>query len=72
MVDIEKVKAGLKAHGGPYGCNKCPYLSDVWCEYNIADDALTVIEDQEKHINELHEGIVKMRDAMKGELKHDA
>ena len=69
MADIEKVKAGLKAHGESNGCDKCPYWPDDWCGHNMANDALAVIEAQERHINELHDGIVRLRDAMSEEVR---
>ena len=72
MVDVEKVKAGLKCCTTERLCTpeKCPYHESVvksktgYCGNDLNLDALAVIEAQEKHINELHEGIVRLRDAM--------
>ena len=75
MVDVEKVKAGLKCCISdddnelmPTHCDGCPYRDGGMCKTMnfVLRDALAVIEDQEKHINELHGGIVQLRDAMMG------
>ncbi len=76
MVDFEKVKAGLKCcSGGSCPLEACPYHESYgdpetgFCGNDLMVDALAVIEDQEKHINELHEGIMKLRDAMSKEVR---
>ena len=54
MVVVEKVKAALRTHGkrGAYACEEdlCPYFKSQSCGSDLADDALVVIEAQEKHI----------------------
>ena len=74
MVDVEKVKAGLINLRDVCDAKSNMAIGGgkiVWAGYaNKCDDALAVIEAQEKHIRELHDGIVQLRDAMKEGLKN--
>lgn len=80
MVDVEKVKAGLKCcnHKLANGridpnCEECPYKAKIGTCLTLEgllNDVGAVIEAQEKHINELHDGIVRLRDAMEEVRKH--
>ena len=76
MVDVEKVKAGLKyCTSGECPLEACPYHESYgepetgFCGNDLMFDALTVIEDQERHIEKLHKGIVRLRDAMSEEVR---
>lgn len=60
MADYEKVIKGLMVCvdriPGKYNCNECPYEIDGnYCEINLAKDAITLLNDQKKKINELEE-----------------
>ena len=73
MADIEKVKAGLINLRDVCNAKSNMAIGDgkiVWAGYaNKCDDALAVIEAQERHIKELHDGIRKLRNAMAKEVR---
>ena len=80
MPDIEKVKKGLNncmEYVQTAGCigGGCPYEIECWHDGGepqlpLMQDALKVIESQQRHIAELHHGIEALRDAMKGEARN--
>lgn len=52
----EEIKKALKyctGSEGFEGCMKCPYFSINRCSYTLSEDALTLIEEQEKEIEKL-------------------
>ena len=58
MADMEKVIKGLKICinrvPGKYDCNECPYEIDGnYCEINLAKDALALLKEQQKLIDEI-------------------
>lgn len=57
MDDKEKVIKGLKQHrdGQFHSCDNCPYVNDTSCQLKLYSDALALLEEQEKRINELEE-----------------
>jgi hypothetical protein len=55
MIDIEKVIKGLKQHREArlYSCDDCPYTNETNCQSKLCSDALALLEEQQKLIDEI-------------------
>ena len=73
MIDYERVVRGLEACVDERAdCETegaCPYNGEAErnCARSLLRDALALIQEQKAHIDELHEGIEALRDALRSE-----
>lgn len=71
MFDAERIKNGLRNHIDRT-CAGCSYAGkpNGCLIEGLLPDALALIEAQERHIKDMHDGVVALRDAMESEAKH--
>ena len=82
MPDLEKVIYALEQcsnvqsdfTSAVYVCPVCLYGKEdgMPCEslHPLLEDAIALLKAQQKHVDDLHHGIIALRDAMKGETKN--
>lgn len=69
MVDVEKVKTGLRICSDTkkfaLGCNECPYLNEVLCVSSLASDAAELIALLEERIAIVQESMETLEKRLK-------